>query len=181
MHTPDLIRSPRPLTRLFALMLFVLAAALAGPFMSSASASTSASCDRSHYPATCEIVEPNVMTFKTAYPQVQLHAGEVVTVTAGGCVQTGGHGKTWKRYVDPVGGSGDLYSGFIHIPFATGGLIPLRNAVNATYPVLEDTQLYLGYNDDNYGDNGYWGRSGDNGTQNQCLNLPNAWVRISIW
>jgi len=38
--------------------------------------------------------------------------------------------------------------------------------------------LILGYQDDDYGDNGYWGH--DDGTENQCKYEPNAWVEIYI-
>jgi hypothetical protein len=38
--------------------------------------------------------------------------------------------------------------------------------------------LVLGYDDDAYGDNGYY--SHDNGTGNQCLNSVNAFVEIVI-
>jgi len=40
------------------------------------------------------------------------------------------------------------------------------------------TSLTLGYSDDNYGDNGYWGH--DDGLWQQCNDLPNAWIVIAI-
>ncbi len=40
--------------------------------------------------------------------------------------------------------------------------------------------LRLGYEDDNYSDNGYWGRSGDDGTGNQCKGLGNAFVIVTV-
>jgi hypothetical protein len=49
-------------------------------------------------------------------------------------VQTGGHGATWKRYVDPTPDVG-LYHGTIFIPGATNGLIELRNAIGGQYTV----------------------------------------------
>src|ERR1700761_737493 len=40
-----------------------------------------------------------------------------VIVSAGGCVQTGGKGLTWKRYVDPQGANSDrFYHGIIGMP-----------------------------------------------------------------
>ena len=60
------------------------------------------------------IDQPNVQQRQTAYPQVRFSPGDSVNVAAGGCVQTGGHGKTWKRYVDPSGDNSDhLYHGLI--------------------------------------------------------------------
>ena len=40
--------------------------------------------------------------------------------------------------------------------------------------------LILGYEDDGYSDNGYWGREGDDGTGNQCAGLGNAYVIATI-
>jgi hypothetical protein len=40
-------------------------------------------------------------------------------------VQTGGHGSTWKRYVDPSSDNG-LYHGTISLPGVTNGLTELR-------------------------------------------------------
>src|SRR5712671_6339427 len=69
------------------------------------------------------IDEPNVKEPVTPYPQIVFRPGDRVTITAGGCVQTGGVGKTWKRYVDPQGPNADhLYHGLIQIPGATQGL-----------------------------------------------------------
>ena len=84
----------------------------------SANANERVSC--SHPSATrtvCRIDEPNVKERLTAYSQVTFQAGDSVSVQAGGCVQTGGHGKTWKRYVNPSGPNSDrLYHGLIQIP-----------------------------------------------------------------
>jgi hypothetical protein len=45
---------------------------------------------------------------------------------------------------------------------------------------IDASQLFLrlGYEDDNYGDNGYWGR--DDGVDDQCKGLPNALVIVTI-
>jgi hypothetical protein len=46
--------------------------------------------------------------------------------------------------------------------------------------VIDPLQLYLrlGYEDDNYDDNGYWGH--DDGTGNQCQDVGNAFVEVTI-
>jgi hypothetical protein len=52
---------------------------------------------------TLRIEQPNVKQHITNYTGVGFEPGDRVTISAGGCVQTGGAGKTWKRYVDPQG------------------------------------------------------------------------------
>jgi hypothetical protein len=181
MHTPHSLAAARPLTKLSALMLatlVLLAAAFAGPFMSNASAS-SASC-QGQAPKVCTVIEPVVTEFLTPYPQVQLLAGQEITFDAGGCTQTGGHGKTWKRFLDPISDSPSLYTGMVSVP-GTVGPTAIKNIRNAFFTVGRNTPLYVGIKDDNYSDNGYWGRPGDDGTQNQCKGLGNAWVRLTIY
>jgi hypothetical protein len=119
----------------------------------------------------------------TSYDAVRFAAGDQVTISADGCVQTGGAGDTWKRYAAPLDGDG-LYYGTIWIPYATlqpVGL-PLVNNTTLTVPQVgvDPTQLYLrlGYVDDDYGDNGYWGH--DDGTQDQCRGVGNAQVTLTI-
>ena len=51
------------------------------------------------------IDRPNVTRSATSYPSIVFSPGDRVTIHAGGCVQTGGSGKTWKRYLDPRGDS----------------------------------------------------------------------------
>lgn len=51
---------------------------------------------------TWRIDEPNVKKSIIEFQQIRFQAGDKVRVTGGGCVQTGGWGKTWKRYVDPA-------------------------------------------------------------------------------
>lgn len=142
------------------------------------------------------------------YTPITFQSGDSIRVRAGGCVQTGGSGPTWKRYVDPTGdnaGDGVDTSGFYHgtitISLAKGvGGQPVLNE-----PILKavrDTQttpfvvvtppppvtapvplLTLGYVDDNYGDNGYWGHDGDYGNPVQCLPSEdggNAWVELTV-
>src|SRR4051812_12471551 len=51
------------------------------------------------------------------YDQILIAPGDILLVSAGGCVQTGGHGKTWKRYVNPQGPNSDrFYHGLIQLP-----------------------------------------------------------------
>jgi hypothetical protein len=124
---------------------------------------------------TCKINQPVVDQRAQngyRYNNVVFEPGDLVTVSANGCVQTGGTGATWKRYVDPSGPNSDhLYYGTIAIP----GVIPLSSPVHIQrvqqFDIPEgvkapDNVLVLGYKDDNYGDNGYWGH--DNGTGDQC-------------
>jgi hypothetical protein len=94
-----------------------------------------------------------------------------VFVEAGGCVQTGGAGDTWKRYVNPSGdGSDHLYFGSVAIP----GVLPktrfnqplLPSTIVIPHGLFASTGLALFYEDDDYSDNGYWAH--DNGNDNQC-------------
>lgn len=129
---------------------------------------------------TCTINEPNVTQRETLYPAVEFAPGDVVEINANGCVQTGGLGATWKRYVNPWGDNSDrLYHGLIRIPSATpgSGLVRIQSVVSnpivvtgAGVPAAQ-LFLHLGYEDDGYSDNGY--NAHDNGTDNQCLTDPN--------
>lgn len=132
-----------------------------------------------------------------AYSGVVFHPGDLVTITADGCVQTAGHGLTWKKYVNPTGdesganNDNGLYYGSItvnggisaHAPVqdlalenlgvaksSAGGTIYIQPV--QSIPGRPNTQvLILGYRDDNYDDyggNGYWGH--DSGNDNQCAN-----------
>jgi C1A family cysteine protease len=131
-----------------------------------------------------------------ASPVVKFNPGDKVEIEVGGCVQTGGHGQTWKRYVNPLGDNCDrFYFGTIHMPGSIpGSAIPFRllggrnNSqrpdvwnYNLTMPGNisgEEQFLHIGYTDDNYGDNGYW--SHDDGNSNQCKNVGNAYLVIKI-
>lgn len=132
----------------------------------------------------CRIDEPNVRQKLTNYRQVAFHAGDRVTVSAGGCVQTGGVGATWKRYVNPSGpDSNRLYWGTISIPGATTGIVRVSDVIGHTLtvsPGIPDSNLYLrlGYIDNDYSDNGY--NDPDDGTENQCRRVGNAFVTITI-
>ena len=147
------------------------------PVVTPAALTLSPGCAGTTLPINCTITEPVVNTPQTTY-QFSFLPGDQVMVTAGGCVQTGGSGNTWKRYVDPASDS-DLYHGLITIPGTTGNLDRLVNVVGRPLVVGgRGGSLILGYQDDNYGDNGYYAH--DNGTGNQCLNSVNAWVNIVI-
>jgi hypothetical protein len=136
-------------------------------------------CFNTVRPIDCTITEPVVNVPQHGYG-ILFRPGDHVQVFAGGCVQTGGHGKTWKRYVDPASDN-DLYHGLITIPGATGELDRLVNVVGRQYTVTgAGGFLTLGYQDDAYDDNGYYSRGDDNGTGNQCLGIGNAVVRIFI-
>ena len=86
------------------------------------------------------ITQPNVKQAATSYPQIKFLPGDSVSVDAGGCVQTGGHGRTWKRYVDPSGANSDrLYHGQIWIPGINTSLVrtPILGCQNALYRIAE--------------------------------------------
>jgi hypothetical protein len=104
------------------------------------------------------IVEPNVQQRETSYPPITFNSGDRVRVEADGCAQTGGSGKTWKRYVDPQGPNSDhLYHGLIAVPGATPGMIRIQNVNGQTLtvePTSDQNYLKLGYEDDGYDDNG---------------------------
>jgi hypothetical protein len=154
---------------------------------------------------TWRIFRPVITQAEKNYTKIKFEAGDAITLEAGGCDQTGGHGKTWKRYVDPQGDNADrLYHGLIRIPGVTDklkasptgpkGLVRLLDmgmknlgpglfrgqfVVGDLSKVVEkDRYLRLGFEDDNYGDNGYWGR--DDGTGDQCQNLGTSYVVITI-
>jgi hypothetical protein len=135
------------------------------------------------------IENPNVKQKETSYPQITFKPGDTVSIDAGGCVQTGGVGLTWKRYVNPAGPNSDhLYHGLISIPAVTNVLIRIQDfGLNNVHTIptnlpagvsAADLYLRLGYEDDGYGDNGYY--SHDDGTGDQCKNSVDAFVIVSI-
>jgi hypothetical protein len=66
---------------------------------------------------------PSVDRSLTDYPAITFNPGDVVRLDAAGCVQSGGFGSTWKRYVNPDDGSGRLdsqYYGTVQIVGVTG-------------------------------------------------------------
>ncbi len=134
--------------------------------------------------AKYRIETPNVNQGYTEYRTLPFEPGDRVTINAGGCVQTGGHGKTWKRYVNPSGPNSDhLYHGLIWVPGATGPLVRIQSVIGSTLTVpttvnAADLFLRLGYEDDNYADNGYTGH--DDGTEDQCKGVGAAWVELTV-
>jgi hypothetical protein len=134
-------------------------------------------CFAGQFPLDCWVFEPIVNRPSATYPNIQLFPGAHVFVDAGGCVQTGGHGKTWKRYVNPSSDNG-LYHGLMYIPGATNGLQQLWTLVGRTFVTTAGGALLLGYQDDGYSDNGYY--SHDDGTNDQCKNVGNAFVSLTI-
>jgi hypothetical protein len=136
------------------------------------------------------IDEPVVTQYDTEYPEIIFSTGDRVSVEAGGCVQTGGSGDTWKHYVNPKGDNSDrLYSGLISIPTATAGLVRIGTVIGQTFEIktipegteLAKRRLHLGYQDesaDAYGDNGYYDH--DNGTDDQCKGVGSAYVILTI-
>jgi Dockerin type I domain len=114
------------------------------------------------------------------YKSIVVVSGDQIGIDAGGCVQTGGVGNTWKRYVNPSGpNSSRLYFGSIEIP---GVLTKTRFSAilgqTITVPVISPTTLILHYADDHYSDNGYY--SHDNGTQNQCAGPDGGAAHVTL-
>jgi hypothetical protein len=125
------------------------------------------------------IAYPNVRQPVTRYPSIVFEPGDVIRISAGGCVQTGGHGKTWKRYLNPSGSNADeLYSAMVRIDGITSGRQRLQLWADRELVARARAMLELGYQDDNYGDNGYTGH--DDGTEDQCRNIGAASVRITV-
>jgi hypothetical protein len=120
----------------------------------------------------CRIDEPIVTQHEFEYSRVVFAPGDIVDVSADGCVQTGGFGDTWKRYVNPIGPG--FYHGLIRIPTGTkdSALVRINTVIGRPLHVtgvgVPESQLVLnlGYEDDGYSDNGYYAH--DDGTGDQC-------------
>lgn len=178
----DQLSSVRNLTRVFVALAAIVAGGELAVLQLHADVTTRCTPQGSNQ-LVCRIDQPVVTKKLTEYPEVVFHPGDTVTVEAGGCVQTGGTGATWKLYVDPKGPkSNKYYWGTISIPGATPGVIRLSDAIQKPWTVgaaaAGPLVLTLGYVDDVYHDNGYSGR--DNGTGNQCKGVGNAWVQVTI-
>ena len=131
-----------------------------------------------HGKITCTILRPDVQVKEQKFDSsIRFAPGDIVNVAADGCVQTGGSFSTWKRYVNPSGdGILTMYHGLMEIPTAYpagSGLIRIENFMGKLQTVmgdpnvpLSDLFLHLGYEDDNYSDNGY--DNHDDGTHDQC-------------
>ena len=131
------------------------------------------------------ISEPQVNVRQKSYNQIVLRQGDSINMRADGCVQTGGHGSTWKRYVNPDFGGSIIYKGQVKIPGLFWSFTNLQDVVpvngnwSSRYVVTQTGgTLTLGYLDDDYSDNGYWGH--DDGTNNQCLGIGSANFYIFI-
>lgn len=117
-----------------------------------------------------DLAKPVVTQASFPYNSIVFMSGDQIAIGAKGCVQTGGSGLTWKRYVDPSGPNSDrLYFGSMEVP---GVLMPMRfsniNGLTIKVPSAEPpAKLVLYYSDDGYGDNGYYAH--DNGTESQCF------------
>jgi hypothetical protein len=96
----------------------------------------------------CTIKRPVVTQHETEYPKVVFAPGDIVEVNADGCVQTGGHGNTWKRYANPYGPAG-LYEGLIRIPTGTkdSALVRINTVIGKQLQVtgagVPESQLFL--------------------------------------
>lgn len=132
------------------------------------------------------IRNPDVRRRKTPYAQIRFAPGDKVTILeAGGCVQTGGWGDTWKRYVDPRPARENKHYGMIQIGGAMPDLVRISTVLGQTFTIpagvpSSERYLSLGYMDgeDDYGDNGYDDR--DDGTDEQCKGRGNAYVIIRV-
>jgi bacillolysin len=131
-------------------------------------------------------------------PKILFQEGDSVVLIGGGCVQTGGGGNTWKRFVIPQGPNSDkLYFCTVQVPGITKGLVPFRTldgGINPAKPdvftaslspkvpanIPESERFFkLGYVDDNYSDNGYTHH--DNGTGDQCKFCGDAFMTVIIY
>ncbi|HLJ90623.1 MAG TPA: hypothetical protein VKZ53_27695 [Candidatus Angelobacter sp.] len=133
------------------------------------------------------IDQPNVRKETTTFPQIQFKPGDRVSFSAGGCAQTGGSGPTWKSYVWPYGPEAPTrYSGTVSLEGVTGSSGRRIGGVMSCQPYVvprpqpgkTNPTLVLGYEDDDYSDNGYWGH--DNGTADQCKGVGPAWVEVTV-
>jgi hypothetical protein len=137
--------------------------------------------------AVIRIDRPNPKQPSTEYPQIIFQPGDTVTIHAGGCVQGGGGGRTWRRYVTPTQSDPRYYFGLITIPFATEPLAKIEKYWNQPVHIADNApaarlHLQLGYEDEQgkYDDNGYY--SHDDGPGNQCAGDEGgpAWVQLDV-
>jgi hypothetical protein len=141
------------------------------------------------------IKQPEVKKARQEYKdKIKFRKYDEVIVTGGGCVQTGGLGKTWKRYIDPLGANSDrLYHGRIWIPGATDELVRISSIAgqhlvinkfpeHSSTPESSDSYfLRLGYEDDKLNDNGYYPKSNTNGSTQCVLGADKMPVEGTAW
>lgn len=124
---------------------------------------------------------PNVLQPETVYPQIRFASADKVEVEAGGCAQTGGHGNTWRLYVNPS--NDPLHHGLIRLPGLASPkkikeVMGAEHAVTLPSPITGDNALRLGFESSDFTAGGYWGR--DPGPNNECVGQPNAFVIITV-
>ena len=138
------------------------------------------------------IAQPDVKSAHRIYAELRYNVGDLLRVEAGGSVQTGGSGSTCKSYVAPQGTDSDrFYSGLIWLPGADpstpagsegriGAVINKDIVISVKPPRADDPSycLHLGYQDDNYTDNGYYEM--DKGNNDQSNGTGWAWVRVTV-
>ena len=135
-------------------------------------------CNARTVRADYRIDQPNVNIPAGVDTDIVLLAGDQIRIEAGGCVQTGGRGKTWKRYVNPI--PEDKHYGTIRI----AGIIQETKISNVLSKRIDipasahGAKLHLGYVDSHYADNGYYAH--DDGVEGQCKDLPDAFFRVVI-
>jgi hypothetical protein len=146
------------------------------------------------------IDQPRVDVPSDEIKQISFQPGDTLLFSAGGCVQTGGSQRVWKRYAPPSKNSIGLYfsgtaiyteySGTVEIKGVTdqgagpdfNGHLPFAPLVNhvLTVPNLGEKigELTLGYIDlGDYGTNGYWNYESLN--RDQCQSSP-AWIELQV-
>ena len=133
------------------------------------------------------IDRPNVWQRTTAYTSINFKPGDRIWFKAGGCAQTGRHGASWDEYVWPQGTDAPtMYAGTAYIPMVTGSSVRRIGSLMSCQPFQVPIPnpgenvgvLTLGYEDNDYSDNGYWGH--DNGERDQCKNVGPAWVEVTV-
>ena len=133
------------------------------------------------------IDRPNVWQRTTAYPLIRFKPGDRIWFKAGGCAQTGRHGKSWDEYLWPQGDDAPTrYAGTAYIQMVTGSAARRIGSlmscqphhVSIPNPGEQIGALTLGYEDNDYSDNGYWGH--DDGQNDQCKNVGPAWVEVTV-
>jgi hypothetical protein len=132
---------------------------------------------------TWRIDLPRVDRPVTSYPNIVFRPGDRVTFAAGGCVQTGGKGLSWRRYVDPRGQDTDhLYHGLITIPGSSSAPTRIADVINHPLVIASTISgkpyLVLGYEHEQYWNAGYY--APDAGPEDQCKGEQPAWLEVKI-